>query len=71
MFESINLFEELMMAKEIKKAEIVLARGWRRSAPGVKVWYDDVVKIYVFNDSMELSDFIKDLNDLGIECKSL
>ena len=67
MFETINLFKELMTAKEIKKAEHVMVKGWRKDTPGIKVWYDDTCATYAFSDRDELSNFSKDLNDLGIE----
>lgn len=66
-----NLFKELMNAKEIKKAKLVSVRGWLRNAPGIKVWYDDSDQTYVFTDSTELDNFIKELKTLGITIEGL
>lgn len=62
MFEIINLFEELMNAKEIKKIELVIEHGEIKSYPGVKVWFDDSVKTYSFTDQSELDKFVNELN---------
>jgi hypothetical protein len=69
MFEIINQFKELMNAKVIKDAEYIVAPGWKRTDPGVMVWYDESVTTYVFHDFEELNSFIKDLNELGIEVR--
>lgn len=66
-----NLFKELMNAKEIKKAKLVSVRGWLRNALGIKVWYDDSDQTYVFTDSTELDNFIKELKTLGITIEGL
>ena len=70
-FEIMNLFKELMNAKEIKKAKLVSVRGWLRNALGIKVWYDDSDQTYVFTDSTELDNFIKELKTLGITIEGL
>ena len=63
----INQFEELTTAKKIKRARIFISNG----EVGVKVWYDNKNKTYIFELDTEVEQFMQDLYDIGVECKLL
>jgi hypothetical protein len=71
MFESINQFKELMNAKKIYTAEIITVPGWRKSFTGVRIQFDCMVRTFAFETETELKDFIKDLQDIGMEIEGL